>query len=204
MRSIIILLVAVLSFSTTVSAQVTGANQGVLFGNTQQPGFKLHTAIVNLIADGELVDAASASVLDRALGENATMLSPTARRAILANSDVSLEFVKQMVEYNNLFDTTKSTIESYPDNAREVVVLGVALYPDFAQEIIEAAALTGEIESNEALIAALSAGADPTTVSSATAAGPGAGAIANAGVTPIGAGIGAGGTGGGDTTTSVN
>lgn len=195
MRSIICLFVVLIALAPVTYAQ------SQLYGNVQQPGFKLHTAVVSLMVAGEPVETASAQALNNALGDGATMLSPRARSAVLADSDVSLTFLQTMVGSNSLIDTTKATIESYPDNAVTVVTLAVTLYPDFAQEIIDAAALTGEIDPNDALLAALSAGADPTTVSAATAAGTGAVAIAAA---PLGAGIGAGGTGGGDTTASTN
>lgn len=182
-------------------AQVAGQGQVLLYGNVDQPGYRLHTAAVNLMAEGQAIEKATALALDNALGEGATMLSPRARSAVLTDSDVSLSFLQGMISTNSLINTTKATIESFPDNAVVVVTLAVSLYPDFAQEIIDAAALTGEIDPNDALLAALSAGADPTTVSVATAAG--AGQVA-ANVTPLGAGIGAGGTGGGDSTASTN
>jgi hypothetical protein len=78
--------------------------------------------------------------------------------------------------------------------------LGVVLYPDFAQEVLDAAVLTGIISPDDALIAALQAGANPASVSLATAAGP---AVPQP-IEPIGVGIGGGGGGGGDPTASTN
>lgn len=201
MRSIICLFAVLIAFAPVSFAQVPMSEQAQLFGNVQQPGYKLHTAVVILMGDGEPLETASALTLNNALGDGATMLSPRSRSAILTDSDISLTFVQKMVGTNSLIETTKTTIESFPENALVVVALAVSLYPDFAQEIIDTAALTGEIDPNDALLAALTAGADPTTVSVATAAGAGAVAIAAA---PLGAGIGAGGTGGGDTTASTN
>lgn len=190
-----------LGMSLSAIAQDSVPGQIEIFGNPQQPGYKLHTAVSVMVSDGEAVDTATAAVLNSALGENATMLSPSARSAVLANSDISIEFVQGMYNKNDLFEATKTTIERFPTNSVEVITLGVSLYPDFAQTIIDAAVLTGEIDPNDALIAAITAGADPTAVSVATAAGAGELAATAA---PLGAGIGAGGTGGGDTTASSN
>lgn len=201
MRNIICLFIVMIAFAPVSYAQVLMDGQVQPYGNSLQPGYKLHIAAINLMADGESADDASAIVLDNALGDEATMFTPLARSAVLASSDVSLTFVEKMITSNSLIGSTKTTIEDFPDSAVTVVTLAVSLYPYFAQEIIDAAALTGEIDSNDALIAALSAGADPTGISVATAAGTGAVAIA---VAPLGAGIGAGGTGGGDTTASPN
>ena len=108
--------------------------------------------------------------------------------------------MRNMVNSNKLSDTTKGSIETFPGDAANVVQLAVTLYPSFAQEVIDSAITTGEIEPNDALLAAIAAGADPTSVSSATAAG---GNVEVAG-TPAGTGVGAGGAGGGDTTASTN
>jgi uncharacterized spore protein YtfJ len=61
--------------------------------------------------------------------------------------------------------------------------------------------MTGEMDSEQALLAAISAGADPTTVGEATAAG---GPVLLTVAAPVGVGIGAGGSGGGDPTASTN
>ena len=105
-----------------------------------------------------------------------------------------------MVRVNSLIDVSKTLIEENPDRVIEVITLGVVLYPDFAQEVLDGAALTGVITPDDALIAALQAGADPASVSLATASG----AEVAAPIDPIGPGVGAGGTGGGDTTASTN
>jgi hypothetical protein len=106
-----------------------------------------------------------------------------------------------MVTLNSVFEATKATIESAPESIVFIINLSIALYPDFAQEVINAAVMTGEMDSEQALLAAISAGADPTTVGEATAAG---GPVLLALAAPVGVGIGAGGTGGGDLTASTN
>lgn len=201
MRSIICLFILLIAFAPVSYAQLLLDEQVQPYGNAQQPGYKLHVAAINLMAGGTTSEGASAIVLDDALGDEATMFTPLARGAVLASSDISLTFVEQIINSNSLISSTKTTIENFPEEVVAVVTLAVSLYPDFAQEIIDTAALTGEIDPNDALLAALSAGADPTSISVATAAGTGAVAIAAA---PLGAGIGAGGTGGGDTTASPN
>lgn len=173
----------------------------IIFGNQTQPGTKVHEEIQNLIFNGETLITSSESVIDNALSDTSTLLSPAAIQAVSADKPATVEFMRNMVATNSLFEATKATIESAPENIINIINITVALYPDFAQEVINAAVMTGEMDSNEALIAAISAGADPTTVGEATAAG---GPVALALAAPVGVGVGAGGTGGGDATASTN
>ena len=71
-------------------------------------------------------------------------------------------------------------------------------FPESADEIYGIASQMGMLSEDDALLAAINAGIDPTTLT-ATAAG----ADGNA-VSPLGVGTGAAGAGGGDTTVSAN
>ena len=175
------------------------AQEPLIFGDEQQPGNRLHTEIVSKISAGQVASEAINESIQVALSEESTVLTPDSKSAMSLNVVLSSDFFAQMIESNSLIEVTKVLIEEYPDAAGQIVSLGTYLYPDFAQEVINGAALTGIISADDALIVALSAGADPTVVSVATAAG-----AAPAPTAPVGTGLGGGGTGGGDTTASTN
>ncbi|MBJ2135088.1 hypothetical protein JEU11_01340 [Paraglaciecola chathamensis] len=185
--------------SNAASAQ-TGDSEQILFGDENQPGRSIHLEIVALINNGVALNDAVSQTIAKVTREEDTLISGTARLIVGLNKGISVNFMRNMVNSNKLSDTTKGSIETFPGDAANVVQLAVTLYPNFAQEVIDSAITTGEIEPNDALLAAIAAGADPTSVSSATAAG---GDVAVAG-TPAGTGVGAGGAGGGDTTASTN
>jgi hypothetical protein len=201
MKTFGILASLLLFFTVNTSSQE--ALGGVYFGNVNQPGFVLHQSINERLLRGETLDFASKSVVDQALSFDSTDLPAATKLVMAKNTTISLAFIVAMVEQNDLFAVTKALVETYPGNASDVVALSVNLYPGYAQIAIDAAIITGEIEANDALIAAISAGADPTSVSAATAAGPATTTVAAAPI-PLGAGIGSAGSGGGDSTASNN
>lgn len=172
-----------------------------MFGDEVQPGHRLHGTVIQLMDQGRTTPQAIAGAIDQSMTEEDTILTPDAKSAIAFNVKLSNDFYREMLVVNSLIDVTKTLIEENPVRVIEVITLGVVLYPDFAQEVLDGAALTGIIDPNDALIAALQAGADPASVSLATAS---AGAGVTTPISPIGAGIGAGGSGGGDTTASSN
>jgi hypothetical protein len=173
------------------------------YGDPTQPGYQVQLEIFTLVAQGTPLDDATNNVIERIVNDEDGMIGGEANRVVSLDVPVSTQFIGDISRVTNLTDATKLTIETVPDRVRDIITLGVVLYPDYAQDIINAAALTGEISDEEALIVAIAAGADPTTVSTATASGTGAGTIAAIPV-PLGSGVGAGGAGGGDTTASTN
>lgn len=173
----------------------------IVYGNQNQSGTRVHEEIQALMLNGETLLKSSETVVNNALGDSAALLSPSASQAVSKDKESTIEFMRNMVATNSLFEATKATIESAPENIVSIIEITVALYPDYAQEIINAAVMTGEMDSDQALLAAITAGADPTTVGEATAAG---GPVALALAAPVGVGVGAGGTGGGDATASTN
>lgn len=195
---------AILALTFTFRASAIQADAGVSFGNDNQPGYILLQSINDGLAQGQTLDYASKSVVDQALSAESNDLPTAAKTAMGKNTTISLDFVVAMYEQNDLFAVTKGLIESYPANVADVIALSVNLYPEYAQTAIDAAIITGEIDGNDALIAAISAGADPTTVSSATAAGPAAANAVAVAPIPLGAGVGSAGSGGGDSTASTN
>ncbi|MDT0584074.1 MULTISPECIES: hypothetical protein [Alteromonadaceae] len=171
-----------------------------LFGDEVQPGNRLHENVIELVNSGNTSVQAIAMAIASSMTEEDTTLNPDAKSAIAFNVPLSNDFYREMIVVNSLIDVTKVLIEEYPAKVIEVITLGVVLYPDFAQEVLDGAALTGAITPENALVAALQAGADPSLVSTATAAG----VISTGPISPVGIGIGAGGAGGGDTTVSSN
>lgn len=171
-----------------------------LFGNSTQPGSRLHQQIANTIEDGtDKASAIEARITD-AISEDAAVLDGESRAVVNFDIEMANQFYDQMVEVNSLAEVIKVLTEENPDKAVQIITLGTVLYPDFAQEVFDGALVAGVMTSDEILVAVIDAGADPTTISDATAAGP----TAAGNVAPLGAGVGAGGTGGGDTTASTN
>jgi hypothetical protein len=143
-----------------------------LYGNKDQSGTRVHQAINDLVLQGTPVKAAILNVINNAIAnDGANLLSSAALNSARDNKPTVLAFMANMVAANDLLPATKLSIENEPEDVLNIITAGVALYPDFAQEVINAAVITGEIDPNEALLAAIAAGADPTTVSQATAAG---------------------------------
>lgn len=171
-----------------------------LYGNKDQSGTRVHQAIYDLVLRGNPVKGSILKVIDYAIAnEGSNLLSPVALTSTKNHKPTFLAFMTNMVAANDLFSATKSLIEGQPENVLNIIDVAVVLYPDFAQEVINAAAITGVIDPNEALLAAIAAGADPTTVSAATAAG---GAVN--GVDQPFNGLGGGGNGNGDPSASNN
>lgn len=170
------------------------------FGDVQQPGSVIQKAILEKIDSGEDRSESISKVINESLGQNATALEASAKAVLAFDLLVANSFFEEMISSNSLIEVTKILSETFPEKAIHIVTLGVTLYPDFAQEVYDGALLSGVLTADDALIAAVQAGADPTAISNPTASGP----VPTIGVIPLGAGIGAGGTGGGDTTASTN
>lgn len=199
MRKIAISLIICLATFTSLAMQTIATTS--IFGDEVQPGNRLHENVVLLVDAGETTTQAIAKAIESSMTEEDTTLTPDAKSVIAFNVPLSNDFYREMVQVNSLIDVTKVLIEESPAKTIEIITLGIVLYPDFAQEVLDGAALTGAITPEDALVAALQAGADPSAVSTATAAGT---AIETGPISPVGIGIGAGGGGGGDTTASSN
>ena len=194
MRSIIASAFVLLIGIVSVSAQEQG-----IFGDSDQPGTRLHQQIVDQIGAGNDEQAAISESITSALSEESVVLDTSSKSAIALNIELAQTFFNTMLQENSLIEVTKVLLESNSEFAGQVVALGTYLYPDFAQEILDGAMLTGVMSNDDLLAIILASGADPATVSTATAA-----AAAPVATAPIGAGIGGGGAGGGDTTASTN
>lgn len=174
------------------------------YGTPDQPGYQIQSAIFALFEQGVPLEQAAQQVIDLAISQNQIIRDALAMAAIAEQPNLSVQFVLDIAQLKALIDASKRTMENNPGQLTSIISLGVSLYPDFTRDFITAAALTGEMTEEDAILLAIAAGADPTLLASSTAAGsdgPGLSAFAAA---PLGSGIGAGGTGGGDTTASTN
>jgi hypothetical protein len=199
-KTFLIFLVLFSMLSNSVLAQV-GVASALAYGNQSQSGTRLHQEIQSLMQNGDALIISSELVVNKSLIESSAVLSSSATITVNADKQSTIEFMRNMVVTNSLFEATKATIESTPENITNIINLAVALYPDFAQEVVYAVIMAGEMDPEQALLAAIIAGADPTTVGEATAAGGSVTPLLSA---PVGVGVGAGGTGGGDITASPN
>jgi hypothetical protein len=189
---------SLMMFVSITSAEIKHTEN--LFGNSDQPGHKLHQRIVEQHLQGAEKDAAINNAILTSLGDEDTLLGGKAKGAVAFDIEHADDFYQHMSTNNSLVDVTKRLIEQSPEKVVHTITLGVALYPDHAQEIFDGAALTGVLPPEDILVAAIQAGADPSIVSDAPAAGD----DISINVPPVGAGVGAGGSGGGDTTASTN
>lgn len=182
--------------------EVAEASQVTLVGDPTQPGYQIQSRLFELVETSDTLEQALAR-LRVEIEDGGELVSSLISQSIGLDYALFEGFLLEITNLRNLSEATQSVIIEEPEKVSEVVTLAVLLFPDLAQDVINAAAFTGELSGDDALVLALAAGADPTTVSAATAAGPAAGAVAAA-PNPVGGGVGAGGTGGGDTTASPN
>jgi len=176
----------------------------IFYGTPDQPGYQIQTAIFALFDQGIPMEQAAQQVIELVINQNQIIRDALAMAAVAEQPSLSVEFVLDIAQLTALIDATKRVMEDNPGQLSSIISLGVTLYPDYTKDIIAAAALTGEMTEEDAILVAIGAGADPTLLASSTAAGsdgPGLSAFA---AVPLGSGIGAGGTGGGDTTASSN
>lgn len=196
--STLLMLGIMLSAATSALAQDTSKNN---LPDEDQAGKKLQTNIMTLVNDGRPIREAVSTAIDDSLTEANNTLKSQTKAALALDIPLANQFYIEMIKSNSIFDVSKILIELNPSKAAHVITLGISLYPSFANEVFKGAALTGIIEPNDILVAALQAGADPNNISVTKA-------LFSINITPIpkpiGAGIGAGGTGSGDTTISVN
>lgn len=192
-----------LLYNLNVVAQPSHDNQFIeIYGKSDQPGYQIQQEIKMRVKAGSVLFNACEQVMKDALTPDSALLDKMTFDVVNQRQNLSFQLIHDIAQVTQLPEAVKMSIEKSPTEAGEIIIVAISLYPESAQEIVNAATLTGHISVENALIAALSAGADPTSVSIATAAGVTAdvGAPPN----PLGVGVGAGGSGGGDTTASSN
>lgn len=174
------------------------------YGTPDQPGYQIQVAIFELFEQGVPLDQAAQQIIALVIDQNQVIRDALAMAAVTEQPDLSVAFVYDISQLTALIDATKRTMEEHPGQLSSIISLGVTLYPDYTRDIIAAAALTGEMTEEDAILVAVAAGADPTLLASSTAAGTDGPGLSPFSATPLGSGVGAGGTGGGDTTASTN
>jgi hypothetical protein len=146
---------------TTVNAQVT---------TVAQSSVTIQQAINNLSQDAP--DDVIKQLINNALTEQGITLSAEALVALTENKEIAFTFVSNLVKTNDVYEATKLTIEnSSADEVDNIVTVTIALFPVQAQEVVDALVFTDALSATDAVLAAITAGADATTVSEDTAAG---------------------------------
>lgn len=174
------------------------------YGTPDQPGYQIQVAIFNRVEQGFALEQAAQQTIKDIVDSNNIISDALAMAAIYERPSLAEAFVLQIAQSTQLLEATKLTMENNPGQLNSIIGLGVTLYPEFTRDIITAAALTGEVSEEDAILVAIAAGADPTLLALSTAAGSNVPGLASFSAVPLGSGIGAGGTGGGDTTASTN
>lgn len=189
MRSNIILSVLfcmLIAFSKVSFAQESGI-----------PGLQVRNLLVSEIEEGKTVEQAAEEVSQTVLNEG--MFFNASAMAYLGENENAFESLVALLNDNATgFELAIAGFSALPEQAAQVVTITILMFPENASEIYNIALQMQIINENDALLAVINAGVDPSTLT-ATAAG----ATANT-VTPLGTGTGAAGSGGGDTTISAN
>ncbi|MFC3121285.1 hypothetical protein [Agaribacter flavus] len=188
---------------TTFAINGIAQEGAAIFGDESQAGHRLHAQIAESVDNGASVEAAVDDTLENSVKKEATVISADAKSVVAFDIDLAKAFYTEMLSVNSLIEVTKILTEISPEKAVQIITLGVAMYPDYAQEVVDGVSLAGVMSLEDVSLAAIQAGADPSSILTATAAG-GAAASPIVAVVPLGTGIGAGGAGGGDTTASTN
>jgi hypothetical protein len=161
------------------------------------PGTQVRGLLVSEVEAGAELNTASSKVSNTVLTEG--LYFDAAGLAYLQQNRASYESMVTLLNENaSGFEITIAGLDSMPDVPTQVVTIAMIFFPESADEIYSIASQMGMISEDDALLAAINAGIDPTTLT-ATAAG----ANGNT-VSPLGVGTGAAGAGGGDTTVSAN
>ena len=176
-----------LLFSTLASGQ----------SSSIQPGTQVRGLLINEVEAGKALDIASDEISETVLSEG--LFFKAAGFAYLEqNRESYVNMVELLNENATGFEIAIAGLDTMPDVPSQVVTIAMIFFPESADEIYSIASQMGVLSEDDALLAAINAGIDPTTLT-ATAAG----ANGNS-VSPLGVGTGAAGAGGGDTTVSAN
>lgn len=189
MRSNIILSVlfcVLIAFSTASFAQ-----EGSV------PGLQVRNLLVTEIEEGASVEQAASEVSQTVLDE--ALFFDSAGMAYLGGNQSAFESLVGLLNDNATgFELAIAGFTAFPEQAAQVVTIAILMFPEDANEIYNIALQMQVISEEDALLAVINAGVDPSTLT-ATAAG----AAGNT-FSPLGVGTGAAGAGGGDTTISAN
>ena len=148
------------------------------------PGLQIRNQLLTAIDSGTPAEEAAVNVSNEVLAEGSVAV-PAASLPYLQTNQPA-------------FELAIAGFSALPEQSSDVVTIAMILFPEDANEIYNVALQTGVISAEDALLAAINAGIDTSTLT-ATAAG-----AAGNDVSPLGVGTGAAGAGGGDTTVSAN
>lgn len=161
------------------------------------PGLQIRSILLAETEKGTAIEQAaieiSQTVLDKGMFFDAAGLSYL--------TDNSAEYQSMVALLNNNatgFEIAIAGFGEMPEKASEVVTIAILMFPEESNDIYNIAVQMQVISEEDALLAVINAGVDPSTLT-ATAAG-----VADNAFSPLGVGTGAAGAGGGDTTVSAN
>tara|TARA_Y100001963_G_scaffold77635_1_gene107561 strand:- start:6579 stop:7148 length:570 start_codon:yes stop_codon:yes gene_type:complete len=181
-----VLLSALIAFST-----VSFAQEGSV------PGLQVRNLLVTEIEEGAEVKQAASEVSQTVLDEG--MFFDPAGLSYLSENQTAYQSMVALLNDNATgFEIAIAGFGELPEQPAQVVTIAILMFPEDANEIYNIALQMQVISEEDALLAVINAGVDPSTLT-ATAAG----AAGNT-FSPLGVGTGAAGAGGGDTTVSAN
>ena len=181
-----VLLSALIAFST-----VSFAQEGSV------PGLQVRNLLVTEIEEGAAVEQAASEVSQTVLSEG--MFFDSAGLSYLSENQTAYQSMVALLNDNATgFEIAIAGFGELPEQPAQVVTIAILMFPEDANEIYNIALQMQVISEEDALLAVINAGVDPSTLT-ATAAG----AAGNT-FSPLGVGTGAAGAGGGDTTISAN
>ena len=189
MRSNIILSVffcLLIAFSTVSFAQVINV-----------PGLQVRNLLVSEVEEGVELEQAAQEVSQTVLNEN--MFFDALGLAYMTENISEYQSMVALLNDNATgFEITIAGLNELPERPAQVVTIAILMFPEDANEIYNIALQMQAINEENALLAVIDAGVDPSTLTSTAA-----GAVGNT-FSPLGVGTGAAGAGGGDTTVSAN
>jgi hypothetical protein len=162
------------------------------------PGLQIRAQLIDAIDGGTAAETAASSISNDVLSNGMPTISQS-NLSYLQTKPAEFENMTGLLSDSATgFELAIAGFGSLPEQPSEVVTISMILFPEDANEIYNIALQTGVISAEDALLAAINAGIDTSTLT-ATAAG-----AAGNDVSPLGVGTGAAGAGGGDTTVSAN
>ena len=181
-----VLLSALIAFSA-----VSFAQEGSV------PGLQVRNLLVTEIEKGAAVEQAASEISQTVLNEG--MFFDAAGLSYLSENQTAYRSMVALLNDNATgFEIAIAGFDELPEQQAQVVTIAILMFPEDANEIYNIALQMQVVNEEDALLAAINAGVDPSILTETAA-----GATGNT-VTPLGAGTGAAGAGGGDTTISAN
>lgn len=161
------------------------------------PGSQVRSLLVSEIDGGADLESAASQVSQTVLNES-LFFTESGLAYLTQNQPVYQSLVALLNDNATGFELAIAGFSALPEQPSEVVTISILMFPENANEIYDIALQMQMLNEDDALLAVINAGVDPSTLT-ATAAG-GAGNT----FSPLGVGTGAAGAGGGDTTISAN